>query len=234
VTTTSNCPSPSRENLIQYCKLNSEQKSSADDIVESLSGYLNSQDASALDVELMSQPGFSLEQLMELAGLSVAEAVYQAYPPSLDGAKTRVILVCGPGNNGGDGLVAARHLTHFGYDCVLVYPKRSSKTHFVNLVQQCIDLNIPILENMQKDWRDNCDVIVDAVFGFSFKGEPREPYASILKDIQQSTVPVVSVDVPSGWDVDEGDVSGTGFMPGELCTHFVFPIKFPAVRYGTG
>ena len=55
-------------------------------------GYLNAQDAADLDVELMSTPGFSLEQLMELAGLSVAEAVYDVDD---GGKKKSVLLVCG-------------------------------------------------------------------------------------------------------------------------------------------
>lgn len=61
-------------------------------------GYLNAQDAAALDAELMSTPGFSLEQLMELAGLSVAEAVYDV--SMMDGGeqkqkKKHALLVCG-------------------------------------------------------------------------------------------------------------------------------------------
>jgi NAD(P)H-hydrate epimerase len=66
-----------------------------------------------LDEQLMQKPGFSVEQLMELAGLSVAEAVWHSLPPH---THKRALVVCGPGNNGGDGLVAARHLYHFGYD----------------------------------------------------------------------------------------------------------------------
>lgn len=59
-------------------------------------GYLNAQDAADLDVELMSTPGFSLEQLMELAGLSVAEAVYEVADDVNDGGKKKsVLLVCG-------------------------------------------------------------------------------------------------------------------------------------------
>jgi NAD(P)H-hydrate epimerase len=69
-------------------------------------GYLNAQDAADLDVELMSTPGFSLEQLMELAGLSVAEAVYTVANVDSDSSgiadgndknnkKKRVLLVCG-------------------------------------------------------------------------------------------------------------------------------------------
>ena len=56
--------------------------------------------------------GFSVDQLMELAGLSVASAVRAEYPPA---SCARVLVIAGPGNNGGDGLVAARHLHHFGY-----------------------------------------------------------------------------------------------------------------------
>ena len=58
-------------------------------------GYLNAQDAYDLDVELMSTPGFSLEQLMELAGLSVAEAVYMVGSEDANMKKKRVLLVCG-------------------------------------------------------------------------------------------------------------------------------------------
>lgn len=187
---------------------------------EVATGFLNAKDAAALDEELMSQPGFSLEQLMELAGLSVAEAVYEAFPlQHLNSTKEKpmVLLVCGPGNNGGDGLVAARHLYHFGYDCSILYPKRSSKTHFVNLVKQCEDLSIPFLNEMPSNWEDTFDLVVDAIFGFSFHGTPREPFDGILEAISgQRNVPILSVDVPSGWNVDEGDVAGTGFMPDVL------------------
>lgn len=58
-------------------------------------GYLNAKDAADLDVELMSTPGFSLEQLMELAGLSVAEAVYTVGSEDANIKKKRVLLVCG-------------------------------------------------------------------------------------------------------------------------------------------
>eukprot|EP00533_Pseudo-nitzschia_delicatissima_P014981 CAMPEP_0197276318 /NCGR_PEP_ID=MMETSP1432-20130617/15166_1 /TAXON_ID=44447 /ORGANISM="Pseudo-nitzschia delicatissima, Strain UNC1205" /LENGTH=329 /DNA_ID=CAMNT_0042742345 /DNA_START=418 /DNA_END=1407 /DNA_ORIENTATION=+ len=179
-------------------------------------GYLNAIDAAALDEELMSTPGFSLEQLMELAGLAVAEAIYQGVPPS---KARKILLVCGPGNNGGDGLVAARHLRFFGnYECTIVYPKRSRKQHFVNLVQQCEDVGIDVLDEMPSEL-DSYDSIVDAIFGFSFKGEPREPFGTILRQLKEAQESdnnqqiIFSVDVPSGWNVDEGDVAQTGFLP---------------------
>lgn len=66
-------------------------------------------EAVALDEDLMGPLGFSVDQLMELAGLSVACAVADQTTPG------KVLVLAGPGNNGGDGLVAARHLHHFGY-----------------------------------------------------------------------------------------------------------------------
>jgi len=197
-------------------------------------GYLNAQDAADLDVELMSTPGFSLEQLMELAGLSVAEAVYMVGSEHANIKKKRVLLVCGPGNNGGDGLVAARHLFHFGFQPIVVYPKRSTKPHFINLVQQLDDLDIPILDEIPTtsaaatDDDDNevkYDIVVDAIFGFSFRGTaPREPFATAISQMitlqtEQNSL-LVSVDVPSSWNVDGGDMteegSGKKFQPDVL------------------
>jgi NAD(P)H-hydrate epimerase len=180
-----------------------------------LTGYLNAEDAAALDAELMSSPGFSLEQLMELAGLSVAEAIYQMVPPP-----GKILVVCGPGNNGGDGLVAARHLVMFGYESVVVvYPKQPSKQHFVNLVQQCRNVGIPVLEEMPS-LEDGYSAIVDSIFGFSFHGTLREPFATIVGQIKEAQetlkITTLSVDIPSGWNVNGGDEAGTGFTPDAL------------------
>ena len=49
-----------------------------------------------------------------------------------------------------------------------------------------------------------CDVVLDAIFGFSFRGEPREPFKSVLSALQRSGKLIVSVDIPSGWDVEKG------------------------------
>lgn len=201
-------------------------------------GYLNAADAAALDEELMSTPGFTLEQLMELAGLAVAEAVYQVLNeeeddpqqtkgavPSVEPQSQRILVICGPGNNGGDGLVAARHLVMFGYEATVVYPKRSrTQLHYANLVKQCQDLNIPVLDEMPDNWSSDHAVIVDAIFGFSFHGEPRPPFDRILEQLKSLSamndkILTVAVDVPSGWSVDgddDGAVSETKFVPDVL------------------
>ena len=91
---------------------------------------LGQDEAVALDQELFNEYAFSVDQLMELAGLSCAHAVAKAFP--LERRGQRVMVLCGPGNNGGDGLVCARHLAMLGYEPVVHYPKRSAtnKVHF--------------------------------------------------------------------------------------------------------
>jgi hydroxyethylthiazole kinase-like uncharacterized protein yjeF len=184
---------------------------------------LNAKDAADLDAALMSVPGYTLEQLMELAGLSVAQAVYQLLESSANRSKSlRILIVCGPGNNGGDGLVAARHLLLFGYETRVVYPKLRSvqHPHYINLIHQCQDLGIAVTEDMPDDWATHYSIIVDAIFGFSFRGAPRPPYDTILQQLQSlrgnRDVITVAVDVPSGWDVD-----GNGITPSEEEDRFV-------------
>ena len=139
---------------------------------------LSQKEATELDEDLMATPGFSIDQLMELAGLSVAAAVRKQYPPS---SHPRVLCVCGPGNNGGDGLVAARHLAQFGYTPAVVYPKRPSRPLFVNLAAQMEMMRIPLLDAMPQQTDQAYDLVLDAVFGFSFAGAVRPPCSEHVK-----------------------------------------------------
>jgi NAD(P)H-hydrate epimerase len=87
---------------------------------------LSQRAAQELDEYLLSpEKGcFSIDQLMELAGLTVAQIIYETYPLAL---YEKVLICCGPGNNGGDGLVTARHLAHMGYSINLYYPVEPKK-----------------------------------------------------------------------------------------------------------
>ena len=163
----------------------------------------------------MSHPGFSIDQLMELAGYSVAGAVDNYFSSKHSIQKARNVLVfCGPGNNGGDGLVAARHLKHFGYVPTIVYPKKGKGVLFTNLIQQMLDLNIPVLDLAPSSSEyANYNLIVDALFGFSFEGPSREPFTSIIQTFATSSIPVIAVDIPSGWDVELGDRFETMYTP---------------------
>ncbi|KAI5478495.1 hypothetical protein MNV49_005023 [Pseudohyphozyma bogoriensis] len=212
--------------------------------------YLTAKEAQDIDAELMGDDGaFSIDQartalLMELAGLSVAQACSSILPlgPKLpldeNGIKQkrvneRVLVCCGPGNQGGDGLVAARHLHHFGYAVSVFYPKEQNKDLLVRLKKQCENLELPFIAPppaahssfpMAPDAQINAfrralkttDWVLDCVFGFSFKGPARPPYDKALVDLKNTDKPIVSVDIPSGWDVEQGNVDGEYFTPAAL------------------
>jgi NAD(P)H-hydrate epimerase len=167
--------------------------------------FLTQSEAEEVDRILMSEEmGFSIDQLMELAGLSVAECVAESFPPQ-PSAGTRVLVVAGPGNNGGDGLVAARHLAHSGYEPYVWYPKPTDRDLYRRLVKQCAALGIVVSPDAPpRAFLDSCVAIVDAVFGFSFRGDVRAPFDVVLRTMHDSGVPIVSVDIPSGWDVERG------------------------------
>ncbi|KAJ8553802.1 hypothetical protein K7X08_024480 [Anisodus acutangulus] len=171
--------------------------------------YVSQQEAIEIDHMLMGPLGFTVDQLMELASLSVASAIGEVYSSS---EYTRVLVISGPGNNGGDGLVAARHLHHFGYKPSICYPKRSNKPLFT-------------VEDLSVQLSSNFEIIVDAIFGFSFHGNPRSPFDSFIRRLvsirnQQHThekaAVIISVDIPSGWHVEAGDVCGESVEPDML------------------
>ncbi|UQC83846.1 YjeF [Colletotrichum lupini] len=168
--------------------------------------------AAALDKDLMSTGAFSIDQLMELAGLSVSQAIYRVHPPSRG---LNILVACGPGNNGGDGLVAARHLCHYGYKPTIYYPKRSKNDLYQRLAQQLVDLDVAFVDDFLTAAKTT-DHIVDAIFGFSFSGEVREPFPAVIKALEETKLPVTSVDAPSSWDIENGPPEsgpGSSFQP---------------------
>lgn len=210
--------------------------------------------------------GFTLEQLMEFAGLSAAQAIYHFYTPISNNNNSttnnnKVLVVCGPGNNGGDGLVCARHLHLFGYSVTIVYPTmhKPKKEYYQRLVLQLKAHNIEIREDIPNNIISSTSLsdsssssslssplsassntsssdyhlIVDAVFGFSFnpKDGIREPYHTLIKQMitSQSHIPVCSIDVPSGWDIEFGDILEMGLKP-ELLISLTAP-KLCAKKY---
>ncbi|XP_075971081.1 NAD(P)HX epimerase [Anticarsia gemmatalis] len=177
--------------------------------------YLTQAEAAALDEELFNEYKFSVDQLMELAGLSVATAVARAYPPS---SHPSALIVCGPGNNGGDGLVAARHMRLFGYNVSVHYPKRTPKPLYENLLAQCEKFGVDIVEKIPKpkDLSNDYHLLVDALFGFSFKPPVRNELKPALDALIDTDLPVCSVDIPSGWNVEKGPVSDKFLKPSLL------------------
>jgi len=191
---------------------------------------LSAKNAAALDKDLMSIGAFSIDQLMELAGLSVSQAVYRVHPPSRG---RRILVACGPGNNGGDGLVAARHLWHYGYKPTIYYPKQSKNDLYQRLSTQLKNLNIPFTDDFPSALKET-DHIIDAIFGFSFSGEVREPFPAVIRALEETSILVTSVDAPSSWNIEEGppkEGPGAKFNP-EVLVSLTAPK--PLVKYFKG
>ncbi|GFS62741.1 NAD(P)H-hydrate epimerase [Trichonephila clavipes] len=160
---------------------------------------ISQEEAINIDKELFDEYKFSVDQLMELAGLSVASAIAKTYPLQAMKRKGTLLVCCGPGNNGGDGLVCARHLKLFGYEPTIFYPRRTNKPLFENLVVQCQEMDIPFLSFLPaiRLVDDSYNLVVDALFGFSFKPPVRVEFEDCMNKLKHLGIPVCSVDVPS-------------------------------------
>ena len=88
--------------------------------------YINAETSALVDKELMGTYKYSIDQLMEIAGLTVAKVVNQEYVIKSNIKNLKIITLCGPGNNGGDGLVASRYLKEFGNDVEIFYQKKNT------------------------------------------------------------------------------------------------------------
>ncbi|CAD8109699.1 unnamed protein product [Paramecium sonneborni] len=164
--------------------------------------YLNQVQSQQFDVELMSdEVGFTLDQLMELAGQSVANTVVQLNKQG--NSYNKILVLCGPGNNGGDGIVSARHLKQFGLQPEIVLFKEVKNPYFNRLLNQCKYNLVPIHYQIQ-DF-EKYDLLIDAILGFSFKPPLREPFDKPIYQFKTTKTPILSVDIPSGWDVEKGN-----------------------------
>jgi NAD(P)H-hydrate epimerase len=196
------------------------------------STFLSQAAATKLDVALLGRYGNSLEALMEAAGQGAALATAGAFPLS------RVLVLVGPGNNGGDGIVAARWLaTSLGHPRVALHSPRAVEKH-ASLTLAARAAGVAVLDTLPSDAEAvrEYDVVLDALFGFSFRPPVRpefEPALALLTRLSREAaaldaggepvgassrlgLPVVCVDIPSGWDVEAGDVSGRGVLPALL------------------
>jgi NAD(P)H-hydrate epimerase len=156
------------------------------------------------------EQGIPSSELMEAAGTALAEAVAELAP------RGPVRIVCGKGNNGGDGLVAARHLSGMGFE--------------VETVSLWSDEGPP---SDFDAWLGGSGAVVDAIFGTGFSGEPREPAATAIDAINRCGAPVVACDIASGVDASTGENEGVAIEADVTVTfhaaklgHFIAPGKW--------
>jgi NAD(P)H-hydrate epimerase len=155
----------------------------------------------AVDRWAIEERGVPSLELMEAAGRAVAEAVAELSPQG------PVRVVCGKGNNGGDGFVAARLLREMGFEveALLLWPGEELRGDAeVNYERFGGDL----LEGDAAARLEGSGAIVDAIFGTGFQGAPREPAAGAIRAINACGAPVVACDIASGVDASSGEVAG--------------------------
>jgi ADP-dependent NAD(P)H-hydrate dehydratase / NAD(P)H-hydrate epimerase len=164
---------------------------------------LDAEQMRATDSWAINDRGVPSLELMETAGRAVADAASET------AGSGRAAVVCGKGNNGGDGLVAARALREMGFevDALLLAPgDQLSEDARENLER--FDGARDIGASELPAALDGAGVIVDAVFGTGFAGAPRDPAASAIDAMNGAETPVVATDIASGVNASTGEVEG--------------------------
>ena len=157
----------------------------------------------AFDRHAIEQLGIPAPVLMENAGSGAARILQSL------GIRGRVDIACGKGNNGGDGLVIARHLANQGFEvrCLLfARPEDLSADAAMqcNIVQR---MGLPTIVVEESDFT-GANWIVDALFGTGLTGSVRPPFDRVIESINASGVRVMAIDIPSGLDCDTGKPLG--------------------------
>jgi ADP-dependent NAD(P)H-hydrate dehydratase / NAD(P)H-hydrate epimerase len=155
----------------------------------------------AVDRWAIEEMGVPSLELMEAAGRVVAEAVGELAPEG------PVRVVCGKGNNAGDGLVAARYLAEAGFEveALLLWPAEELRG------DAAANLECFPAEHVSGDLGPrlaDSGAIVDAIFGTGFAGEPRQPALAAIAAINACGAPVFACDIASGVDASSGEMAG--------------------------
>ena len=170
---------------------------------------LSPAESAALDSESQAR-GVSVESLMENAGRAVARETLLVAGGAYG---RRAVVVCGKGNNGGDGLVAARQLARMGMRVAvfgLAPPEAFGEPAAANhrrLDEVCVRPRSFSKEALRREV-ERSHLVVDAVFGTGFRGRPEGDPAEAIAVLQNAAVPVIAVDIPSGVNGETGAVDG--------------------------
>ena len=155
--------------------------------------------------------GLEIRQMMELAGFTMV-SVFEKEGVSKENT---VVVVCGKGNKGGDGLSAARHLYNHGWKNISVVLAdeniKPDPAHHLALLEK---MHVPI--SVYKEQKalavrkiiKNADIVIDALIGYHLEGAPRGVFATLIKVIRKSTARVIAYDLPSGADATTGECRG--------------------------
>ena len=177
--------------------------------------------------------GVSLDELMENAGLAVAEAVRDEFGEHSDLFGKRIVFLVGPGNNGADGFVAGRHLSTWGANvtAVLCAVRTGSDTKR----DLADDAGVVVVDGLGesgveslRQLLDAGDLVVDAVLGTGASRPIAEPLASLLVTTFESALLVVALDLPTGLNSDTGEFDVAG-LPADITLMLGYPKLGPAI-----
>lgn len=159
--------------------------------------------------------GIDILQMMEQAGSHLAELVRAELGGDLRGR--RVLIAVGPGNNGGGGLAAARHLANRGASVRVILARpvnrltEAARHQLATLLEMAVDCCVAIYDvpNEELDAElASADAVVDAVLGYRAAGASHDGVLWLVDRIGRATAPIISLDLPSGVDADTGAVPG--------------------------
>jgi ADP-dependent NAD(P)H-hydrate dehydratase / NAD(P)H-hydrate epimerase len=149
--------------------------------------------------------GFAPENFMEEAGKNIVSSV-ESFLVSRD---KQILLLCGKGNNGGDTFVAGRYLLNLGFRVLAI--QWDSIENCAPLCQKNRASFLAAGGSIQSECPESIQgfsLILDGLFGTGFRGEVLEPYASLIKAVNNSGVPIFAIDIPSGLNGDTGEIKG--------------------------
>src|SRR5436190_13758006 len=179
---------------------------------------LNAEQMRNIDRRAIDRFGVPSIVLMENAAIAVVDAIFTHYPNS-----ERVAIVCGIGQNGGDGFAVARHLENRGVVPILIIDGDRAKITgdaLTNLLI-CERLGIPIYDDLAH--ASDADLLVDAIFGTGLNRAPAGIYADVIRDIAELRIPVLAIDLPSGANASSSE-------PFEPCVQAEVTVTFAAPK----
>lgn len=179
--------------------------------------------AREIDRRAQEDYGIPADVLTEAAGTAAAREIEQAFLPEL--LKGAIAIVCGPGNNGADGLVVARHLQAAGYKGITVYsvaPKKARSEAFKVQLERCSKLGFECVDLLHEPARASdlkrAALLVDAIFGIGGRTQVDASYSGVIEAMNSSRAPTVALDAPSALDCDRGTVGAVSVRAAMTCT----------------
>ncbi|MBR9917524.1 NAD(P)H-hydrate dehydratase [bacterium] len=159
----------------------------------------------------------SAEDLMERAGVQFTQQLLQDFEFS------SAIIICGPGNNGGDGFVIARALSDLGKSVVCYLSKDSGSPEFNHHLKLIPD-NVKLKKVEEFGDESEADVLIDAVFGYGLNRPVEGKYAQLVQKVNRFQNPIISVDIPSGMPAEPAfELNLANCVASDLCYTFHSP-----------